>query len=86
MKLLLFIWHFPRNLAGLFVVAYQKTISPDHGWLKPLFPYGYCKFEPSCSEYARQSLRKNGFIIGSAKSVWRFLRCNPWSKGGEDRA
>ncbi|MCK9186473.1 membrane protein insertion efficiency factor YidD [Candidatus Gracilibacteria bacterium] len=83
-RLFLYIWKLPRNTAAFFVVIYQKTLSPDHGWFKPLFPYGYCRFKPSCSEYARQSLKKHGLVWGSLKAGWRILRCNPWSKGGVD--
>ena len=82
----LFIWHIPRNLLILVVKGYQKTLSPDHGFVKRFFPYGYCKFTPSCSDYAKISLQKHGFFIGFAKASWRVLRCNPWSKGGDDPA
>ncbi len=64
---------------------YQKLISPDHGGgLKIFYPHGFCKFTPSCSEYCKQAFRKDGFIKGFLKSVWRVLRCNPWNKGGHD--
>jgi len=43
-----------------------------------------CKYHPSCSEYAAGALRKHGLVKGSAKTVWRVLRCNPWSHGGVD--
>jgi len=55
---------------------YQKYISP-------LFPPS-CRFYPTCSEYALQAVSKYGFFKGSAKSVWRILRCNPFNKGGFD--
>ena len=66
------------------ILFYQKTFSLDHGFLKNLFPFGFCRFKPSCSEYAYASIEKYGVIIGLIKSVWRILRCNPWSKGGHD--
>ncbi|MDP2642529.1 MAG: membrane protein insertion efficiency factor YidD [Candidatus Peregrinibacteria bacterium] len=83
-KVLLYIWKLPRNTAAFFVGLYQKTLSPDHGLLKVFFPQGYCKFKPSCSEYSRVALKKHGLVLGSLKTVWRILRCNPWSKGGVD--
>jgi len=43
-----------------------------------------CKFTPSCSEYALQSVEKYGVIKGGLKAIWRVLRCNPFSKGGYD--
>lgn len=63
---------------------YQKTVSPDHGLIKCLFPHGYCRFYPTCSEYGRQSIKRRGLIIGGLKTAWRILRCNPWNKGGVD--
>jgi putative membrane protein insertion efficiency factor len=66
------------------IVFYQKTLSPDHGFVRSLYPGGYCKYEPSCSEYCRQSVEKYGVAKGSAKGIWRIIRCNPWSKGGSD--
>jgi len=64
---------------------YQKTLSPDHGLLKGIFPAGFCKYSPSCSEYSYQAIEKHGVIMGLLKGLWRILRCNPFSKGGEDR-
>lgn len=63
---------------------YQHTLSPDHGPLRALFPEGYCKFTPSCSEYTRQALKKHGLVAGGALGIWRITRCNPCSRGGID--
>ncbi len=72
----------------LFVIRiikiYQKTISLDHGFFKFLHPYGYCRFKPTCSEYAISAIEKYGIIKGGIKAIWRVLRCNPWNKGGWD--
>jgi hypothetical protein len=67
-----------------FIKFYQKTLSFDHGVLKIFFPYGYCRFRPTCSEYAVQSIEKYGVLKGGLKAAWRILRCNPWNKGGYD--
>ena len=78
------LFYLPRlPLLGL-IVVYQKTFSPDHGWFKSLFPYGYCKFHPTCSVYGFSAIEKYGVFIGSVLAIWRILRCNPFSKGGED--
>ena len=55
---------------------YRKIISP----LKP----PCCRFTPSCSAYAIEAFQKRGFFIGLILTVWRILRCNPFSKGGYD--
>lgn len=43
-----------------------------------------CKYIPTCSEYAIEAFEKYGVIKGGILSVWRILRCNPFSKGGYD--
>ena len=42
-----------------------------------------CKYYPSCSSYAVIAIETYG-LKGIAMSVWRLLRCNPWSHGGVD--
>lgn len=56
---------------------YQKYISP-------IKPYGHCKYYPTCSNYAIEAYQKYGFFKGTILTVWRILRCNPFSKGGYD--
>lgn len=43
-----------------------------------------CKYHPSCSQYAAEAFRTHGPIRAIAKTAWRVLRCNPWSRGGVD--
>lgn len=74
----------PRKPFLLLIRLYQKTISPDHGFSKILFPYGFCKFQPSCSEYGYQTIERYGLLRGIPLTLWRILRCNPWSRGGID--
>jgi len=65
-----------KRLAIFLVRCYQWCLSP-------LIP-PCCRFEPTCSNYAIEALRKKGVIRGSLLAAWRILRCNPWSKGGYD--
>lgn len=51
--------------------------------LSPLFA-GSCRFEPSCSEYARQAVILHGPLTGSLLALWRLLRCQPLCRGGYD--
>jgi putative membrane protein insertion efficiency factor len=75
---------FPKLVVLKMIKIYQRTLSFDHGVFKFMFPGGYCKFRPSCSEYTYQAIAKYGLWRGGLKGAWRLLRCNPWSKGGED--
>lgn len=79
-----YIKYWPRNVVIKIIRLYQKTLSFDHGPLKALYPYGFCRFSPSCSEYSAQAIEKYGLIRGGAMACWRILRCNPWNKGGAD--
>lgn len=56
---------------------YQKAISPYLG-------HGKCKYYPTCSQYALEAFRKKSFFKALGLTIWRILRCNPFSKGGYD--
>lgn len=78
--------YFLRVPLLLLIRLYQKTLSPDHGPLKnvKMFPFGFCRFHPTCSQYSYEAIKKRGIIIGIFLSSWRIVRCNPFSKGGLD--
>jgi hypothetical protein len=52
-------------------------------FLSPLLPRA-CRFEPTCSVYAREAIVRYGFLRGAGLSVRRLLRCHPFHKGGLD--
>ena len=58
------------------VIAYRKLISPA-------LPRR-CKYEPTCSQYAVDAVRRFGILRGLVLAAWRLLRCNPFSYGGYD--
>lgn len=62
-------------LVGL-VRLYQRLISPMLGQR--------CRFQPNCSTYFIESVRKHGAIWGTCKGIWCICRCNPWNSGGYD--
>ena len=55
---------------------YRAHVSPR------LRGYVRCRFQPTCSAYGREAIRKYGFAKGSVKAVWRIARCGPWTKQG----
>lgn len=65
-----------KHLMIWLIGLYRKYISP----LKP----PCCRFTPTCSAYAIEAFSKRGFFVGFILTVWRILRCNPFSKGGYD--
>ena len=75
-RMLQFCRHLARRLAILPIRGYQLFISPV---LPPS-----CRFTPTCSAYAIEALMTHGLLKGGGLTVWRLLRCNPWSAGGYD--
>ncbi|MCP5821639.1 membrane protein insertion efficiency factor YidD, partial [Klebsiella pneumoniae] len=43
-----------------------------------------CRFEPSCSAYAKEAVRMHGPFTGIVLSLGRLLRCHPLCEGGHD--
>ena len=71
-------WRTIARMPVLFLIRlYQKLISPA-------LPAGTCRFHPTCSHYSYQAIAKYGLIKGGALSIWRVLRCQPFSPGGFD--
>ena len=56
--------------------TYQIAISPYMGQS--------CRFEPTCSTYAIQSLDKHGIFKGSWLAIKRIFSCGPWGGHGYD--
>ena len=70
------VWCAPRYLLVALVWLYQKLLSP-------LYP-PTCRYYPSCSVYSITALRRHGALAGTVLTVWRLLRCNPFTPGGVD--
>jgi len=43
-----------------------------------------CRFEPSCSAFGREAIRRYGSPRGFVLTAGRILRCHPFAKGGWD--
>ncbi|MBM3231614.1 membrane protein insertion efficiency factor YidD [Candidatus Peregrinibacteria bacterium] len=70
----------PRLIALQLIRLYQATLSPDHGPLRHLYPYGVCRHEPTCSEYGKNVIGNRGLAIGGVLTLKRILICNPWKE------
>ena len=55
---------------------YQNKMSP--GMSKR------CKYYPTCSNYGLECYKRFNFFKASFLTLYRIIRCNPWSKGGYD--
>lgn len=67
------------------IKIYQHTLSPDHGWFKSKWPYGYCRYHPTCSQYAIEAITEYGAIKGVWLASKRIVRCNPFAQPGVDQ-
>ncbi|MFQ5949912.1 MAG: membrane protein insertion efficiency factor YidD [Nitrospiria bacterium] len=63
---------------GIIVIikGYQNIISP-------LLPPA-CRFYPSCSQYAIETIQRYGCLEGLKRAAQRLLRCHPFHPGGYD--
>jgi uncharacterized protein len=65
-----------RYLLLVPIKFYQLFISPFLG--------SNCRFQPTCSQYAYDSVKSHGFFKGFILSVKRIGKCHPWHEGGFD--
>jgi putative membrane protein insertion efficiency factor len=62
------------------IAVYQALLSP---LLAALTGSG-CRFQPSCSHYAAESIAVHGPVVGGWRALRRILRCHPFARGGYD--
>ncbi|MCP4833303.1 MAG: membrane protein insertion efficiency factor YidD [Phycisphaera sp.] len=64
------------RLMFLGISGYQRFLSPLLG--------GHCRFEPSCSRYAREAIERHGPLRGGWLAARRLVRCRPGGGAGHD--
>ncbi|MDR1375339.1 MAG: membrane protein insertion efficiency factor YidD [Holosporaceae bacterium] len=65
-----------QKLSKIIIYLYQKMISPHMKF--------QCKFYPSCSQYALMAIKKYGLARGIVKSLFRIIKCTPFSRNRID--
>lgn len=65
-----------KKMVIFLIKFYRKNISP--------FKVTKCLYFPTCSTYGLEAIEKFGIIKGTVLTLWRVLRCNPFSHGGYD--
>jgi len=65
-----------RRIAIYLIRGYQLLLSPLLG--------NNCRFQPTCSEYAIESIHAHGLWHGSWLAIRRIGRCHPWGGAGHD--
>ena len=66
----------PARALLLLIEVYRVTLAPLIG--------GFCRYQPSCSAYAEEAIRRHGAAAGSGLAMRRLLRCHPFHRGGFD--
>ena len=66
----------PSRVLIALLRGYQIALSPLLGVR--------CRFDPSCSQYFVEAVRKYGALRGVIKGLWRLARCHPFHRGGYD--
>ncbi|MEZ4838504.1 membrane protein insertion efficiency factor YidD [Flavobacterium sp.] len=61
----------------LFLIRFYQVV------ISPLTP-ATCRFEPTCSHYSVEAIKKYGIVKGIWLSVKRISKCHPWGKSGYD--
>jgi putative membrane protein insertion efficiency factor len=64
-----------QAIVGL-ILAYQKLVSPNLST--------NCRYQPSCSQYVLEAVKRFGAMRGVMLGVRRIARCHPWHDGGFD--
>jgi putative membrane protein insertion efficiency factor len=70
-----------QGLLLALIGLYRYLVSPV---LHMLAPGSGCRFQPSCSEYAMESVKRHGPWRGTLLAVRRLGRCHPWGGHGYD--
>jgi putative membrane protein insertion efficiency factor len=60
----------------LLIKGYQSFLSP-------LLPPS-CRYQPTCSQYTLEALKKHGLFKGGWLGVKRISKCHPWGGSGYD--
>ena len=73
----------PTSVGGWIAWPLLLLITFYRRFISPLTPPS-CRFYPTCSAYGLEALQVHGPLKGTALTVWRILRCQPFGKGGYD--
>ena len=73
-----------RGLVGRLVVALLVGVIQLYRWVVSPLLGARCRFEPSCSAYARDAILHYGPLAGSWRALKRLGRCHPFHPGGYD--
>lgn len=69
---------------GLFKTIVIYILKVYQKWISPMKSRPGCRFYPTCSQYAIESITRYGCLKGGFLSFKRLLKCHPFHPGGYD--
>ncbi|MDP3994391.1 MAG: membrane protein insertion efficiency factor YidD [bacterium] len=67
------------------ILIYLINVYKKYFALVLIYVFGKgCRFQPSCSQYAKEALGKYGVLKGGLMSIKRLLKCHPFGSAGYD--
>ncbi|MFA6582708.1 MAG: membrane protein insertion efficiency factor YidD [Elusimicrobiaceae bacterium] len=69
---------------SIFTSCFLQMLVRGFSLFRPLLGGQVCRFHPSCTQYALQSLQKHGAAKGSWLAAKRLAKCHPFNPGGWD--
>ncbi|MCH4830988.1 MULTISPECIES: membrane protein insertion efficiency factor YidD [Flavobacterium] len=71
------------NLKKILILSLVFLVRIYQYIISPLMPAA-CRYQPTCSQYMVDALKKHGPLKGLWLGSKRILRCHPWGGSGYD--
>ncbi|MDC1031290.1 membrane protein insertion efficiency factor YidD [Flavobacteriaceae bacterium] len=70
-------------MKNILIYPFVLLIKGYQSFISPLLPPS-CRYQPTCSQYTLESLRKYGLLKGGILGIKRISKCHPWGGSGYD--
>jgi len=67
----------------ILIYPFLFLIKVYQNFISPLLP-PTCRYQPTCSHYAKEALEKHGLFKGGWLALKRIASCHPWGGSGYD--
>lgn len=71
------------NIKKILIFPFVLLIKIYQTLISPLTP-ATCRYQPTCSHYAKEALEKHGIFRGGMLAIKRIFSCHPWGGSGYD--
>ena len=70
-------------MRGILIFPFVFLIKIYQFLISPIIGKNF-RFNPTCSNYALEALKKHGLVLGMYYSIIRISKCHPWGGSGHD--